>query len=132
MNDPGTFVLANLSLTAALTGQVQTPIGGLDGMFSANVLAEVIGFTGGTGVSVTVRVSRDGGSTWLDAARFDFSDAGKAYANLQRAAAKGVTAYAALDAQGVNDALFGPLWCAVVTTVGVFSDTLLRVTLDAA
>lgn len=132
MTDPGVKTLAALALTTALTSQVQTAVDGLDGMFSANILAEVIGFVGGTSVSVKVRVSRDDGTTWLDVARFDFTDAGKKYANLQRTAAKAVTAYAALAAEGVNDNLFGPMWDVIVTTIGTFSDTNLLVTLDAA
>lgn len=132
MSMPGINVLASLALTTALTAQAETAIDDLDGMVSANLLAEVVGFTGGTSVAVTVRTSRDDGVTWLDVARFDFTGAGKKYANLQRNAAKAVTAYATLAAEGVNDGLFGPSWDAVVSTVGTFSDTVLRVSLDAA
>jgi hypothetical protein len=129
---PGTYDLATLGLSTALANSAQTAISDLDGMLSANLMAEVTGFSGGTSISALVQVTRDKGTTWLDVARFDFTGSGKKYCNLQRIAGKGITAYAALGAEGVNDGLFGPEWRAVVTSVGTFANTNLHVTLDAA
>lgn len=132
MISPGVKTLATLSITSALAGQVQTVIDGLEGMMSANILAEAIGFTGGTSIDVVVRMSRDDGTTWLDVAHFAFSGPGKKYCNLQRFATKAITSYAALSGEGINDSLFGDRYDCVITTVGTFVDTNVKVTLDAA
>jgi len=127
---PGRYDLYVQAITAALTAQVQPSIDDLDGMLAATITAEVIGFTGGSSISAVVRTSLDGGTVWFDVARFDFSGAGKKYANLSGLTAKGITAYAALNAEGVNDGLLGPMWGTVITSVGTFTNTNLAVRLN--
>lgn len=128
MISPATYDLAVLAVTAAQTNAVQTAIDNLDGMSSANVLAEVLGATGGSTLSVKVQTTFDGGTTWLDIARFDFTTtAGKKYCTLNAAATKAVTAYAALASEGVNDGLLGDELRAIVTSTGTYTDTTLSV-----
>ena len=119
MLNPGTYDLATLAITTALTNSVQTAIVDLDGMSAANIVAELLGASGGTSISALVQTTFDGGTTWLDIARFDFTTvAGKKYCNLQTIAAKAVTAYAALAAEGINDGLLGKQLRAAVSSVG--------------
>ena len=42
-------------------------------MGAVTLLAELLGATGGTSISALVQTSLDGGSVWLDVARFDFT-----------------------------------------------------------
>jgi hypothetical protein len=128
MISPGTYDLAALAVTTAQTNAAQTAITSLDGMSSANVLAEVLGAAGGTTISVKVQTTLDGGTTWLDIARFDYTtSAGKKYCVLSAGASKAVTAYAALASEGVNDGLLGDQLRAVVTSTGTYTDTTLSV-----
>lgn len=128
MLTPGTYDLATLGITTALTNSAQTPLTDLDGMAAANIVAELLGATAGTSISALVQTTFDDGTTWLDVARFDFTTtAGKKYAVLQAVAAKGVTSYAALAAEGVNDGLLGDRLRAVITSVGTYTNTTLNV-----
>lgn len=125
---PGVYDLATLSITTALTNSAQTAIDGLDGMSGANLLFEMLGGTGGSAITAVVQTSFDDGTTWLDVARVDFATtAGKKYCNLQTAAAKAMTAYAALGSEGVNDGLLGDRVRAVITSTGTYSNTTLAV-----
>ena len=124
MDNPGVFVLAALAITTPLTAQAQSPIVDLDGISAANLLCEMVGGTGGTSVDVLVQTTFDGGNTWLDVAHFSFTNtAGKKFATLNALASKGVTAYAALAAEGVNDGLLGDQLRGVITSVGTYTNT---------
>ena len=128
MLNPGVYTLCSAAITAAITGQAQTAIVDLDGMAAANLLCELLGGSGGSTIQALVQTSFDGGTTWLDVARFDFATtAGKKFANLQSAAAKAITAYAALSSEGVNDGLLGDRLRAVLTTTGTYANTTLTV-----
>jgi hypothetical protein len=133
MVTPGVYDLAALAITTALTNSAQTAITGLDGMSAANIVAELLGGTGGTTIVGLVQTSVDGGTVWLDVARFDFNTAdspptaGKKYCVLQTNAAKAITQYAALAAEGMNDGLLGDRMRAVLTSTGTYTDTTLSI-----
>lgn len=128
MNSPGVYTLAALGITTALATQAQTPTTGLDGMSAVTLEAEVLGATGGTTISVLVQTSFDGGTVWLDVARFDFTtSAAKKWCVLQGLAAKAIASYAALASEGVNDGLLGDELRAVITSTGTYANTTLAV-----
>ena len=132
MVTPGVYDLAALAITTALTNSAQTAITGLYGMSVANIVAELLGGTGGTTIVGVVQTTFDG-TVWLDVARFDFNtadsppSAGKKYCVLQTNAAKAVSQYAALAAEGVNDGLLGDRLRAVLTSTGTYTDTTLSI-----
>ncbi len=132
MVTPGVYVLAATAITTALTNSAQTAITSLDGMSSANLVAELLGGTAGTTIVGLVQTSFDG-TVWLDVARFDFNTAdspptaGKKYCVLQTNAAKSVTEYAALAVEGMNDGLLGDRLRAVLTSTGTYTDTTLSI-----
>ena len=132
MVTPGVYDLAAIAITTALANSAQTPIINLSGMSAANIVAELLGGTGGTTIAGIVQTSFDG-TVWLDVARFDFNTAdsppaaGKKFCVLQTNAAKAVTGYAALAAEGVNDGLLGDRLRAVLTSTGTYTDTTLSI-----
>jgi hypothetical protein len=128
MDNSSCYTLAALNLTAALTGQVQTTIDGLDGLAGVTLGAELGYGSGGTTASATVQTSFDGGTVWYDIARFDFTTSSrKAVCNLSGLLSKAVATYAALASEGVNDGVLGNMLRAVVTTAGVYANTTLAV-----
>lgn len=128
MLTPGTYDLATLAITTALTNSAQTAIVDLEGMSAANLLFEMLGGTGGTSIAALVQTSFDDGNTWLDVARADFlTTAGKIRCVVENDAALGMTAYVALAAQGVNNGLLGDRLRAVITSVGTYTNTSLAV-----
>lgn len=128
MNNPGLYTLFAGEITTALSGEVSEAIVDLAGMNAATLTARLAYGSGGTSVSAKVQTTLDGGTTWLDVARFDFttSTATKA-ANLSCLTAKAVAAYAALSAEGVNDGLLGDRLRAVITSVGTYVSTTLDI-----
>lgn len=122
MNAPGSFTLFAAQITAALAAQAQTAIEDLDGMLSMSLVARFVYGSGGTSVAALVQTSLDGGTTWFDIARFDFttSSATKC-ANLSGLTYKAAAAYASLSAEGQNDGLLGPMVRAVITSVGTYA-----------
>lgn len=122
MDNPGTYVLFAGTITAAMTSEAQTEIADLEGMLSASIVARLAYGSGGTSVAATVETSLDGGTTWYQVARFDFTTSSTTkYANLSGLTAKAAAAYAALSAEGVNDGLLGPIFRANLTTVGTYA-----------
>lgn len=131
MEDAADYTLFAGAITAARSAEAQTAVD-IVGASSLTVLAEMIGGTGGTSISAWVQVSLDGGSTYLDAALFTWTNTGsKKWCVLQGNAAKAVAAYAALAAEGLNDGLLGTKWRAMLTTVGVYSNTTVSVRVNA-
>lgn len=128
MDNSGLYTLVSLSLTAALTAQAQSDIDNLDGVTAVTLEAEFGYGSGGTTASATVQTSFDGGTVWLDIARFDFTTSSrKAVCNLSGLLSKAVTTYAALSSEGVNDGVLGNMLRAVVTTTGVYANTTLAI-----
>ena len=70
---PGNYVLAATAITAALTAEAMSAIEDLDGMNAVTLVASLAYGSGGTTCVATVQTSFDGGTTWLDVARFDFA-----------------------------------------------------------
>jgi len=127
MLNPGTYTLAALGITTALTSSIQTEIEDLEGALSATLEARFAYGSGGTTCFVKVQTMIDG-TNWLDIARFDFTTASAVkVANISGLLSKAVTAYAALSAEGVLDGVLGPSLRAVVTSTGTYVDTSLSV-----
>jgi hypothetical protein len=124
MDNPGPYTLAALAVTAPLTAQVQTPITDLDGMLGLTLEASWSGGTGGTSVTADVQTSLDGGTTWRDIARFDFTTAADVkQCNLSGLLSKAIGDYAPLSANTVNDGILGDQLQVVITSVGTFTGT---------
>lgn len=131
MQNPGTYTLVALPLTAALASHELSAIEGLDGIQAATLEARFGYGSGGTSCAVVAQVTIDG-TNWLDVARFDFAQASAVkVTNLNGQLSKAVTAYLALAAEGVNDGVLGPSWRGVVTSVGVYANTTVSLRLVA-
>lgn len=128
MINPGVYALAVLGVAAPMAAVAQTPIKNLDGITAVTIEAAFGYGTGGATCSAVVQTSPDGGTTWRDIARFDFTTASAVkHCNLEGLLSKAVTAYAALASEGVYDGvLFDCLQC-IVTSTGTYANTTLSV-----
>jgi hypothetical protein len=78
--------------------------------------------SGGSTVSVIVATSFDGGTTWRHIARVDFTTASAVkQCNLEGLLSKGITAYADLASEGVNDGVLGDMLAVLLTTTGTYA-----------
>lgn len=128
MTNGGVYTLAALGITTALTSSAQTAIDDLDGATAVTLEAALAWGSGGTSIAAVVQTSFDGGTTWRDIARFDFTTASAVkVANLSGLLSKVVTAYAALASEGVFDGVLGDRLRAVITSVGTYVNTTLSV-----
>lgn len=128
MDSPGTYDLSVFSLTAALSAQAQTAITDLQGMSDVTLEFELAYGSGGASIGAVVQTSLDGGTTWRDIARADFTTASAVkHCNLNGELSKAMTAYAVLDSEGVNDGILGDRLRAVITSVGTYVNTTLAV-----
>ena len=124
MENPGVYTLVALGLTVAQTAAAQTPVTSLDGLTAVTLEAELLGGSGGSTASLVAQTSFDGGSTWLDIARFDFTtSAAKKWAVIEGLAARAVAAYSALAAEGVNNGILGDRLRGVVTSTVTYTNT---------
>jgi hypothetical protein len=119
MLNPGSYDLAVLQITAALSAQAQTAIEDLDGMERVSIEAEFLYGSGGTTCAAVVQ-TRFGGGNWRDIARFDFTTASATKHATLTKDTKAVTAYAALASEGVYDRVLGDELRAVITSTGVY------------
>lgn len=128
MDNAGVFTLAALQIGAALPQSLLTPIADLDGV-SAVTLDVNFAYGAGSGtVSVIVVTSFDGGSSLRHIARFDFTNAAAIKtANISGLTAKGITAYADLASEGVNDGMLGDMLAVLLTTTGTYTGSTLSV-----
>lgn len=127
MDDAGVFVLAALPISAAAAQKILTPTTGLEGMSSVSIEASLLYGSGGSTVIAIVATSFDG-TNWRHIARFDFATAAAVkLANIQANAAKGITAYLDLAAEGVNDGMLGNQLAVLVTSTGTYVNTTLSV-----
>jgi hypothetical protein len=132
MDNPGVYTLAALGITAALSAQAQTPITGLDGMSAVTLEAALAYGSGGTTCAAVVQTSFDGGTTWRDVARFEFTTASAVkIANLQANGAKAIASYSALSTETVLDGVLGDRLRVVVTSTGTYVNTTLSVRASA-
>lgn len=128
MDNAGTYALAVLDSSAFPASGVVSPITGLDGMASVSLEAVFKYGTGGTTLSAIVMTSFDNGQTWRHIARFDFTTAAATkLANIQANAAKGITAYADLNAEGVNDGMLGDQFAVKLLTSGTYANSSLSI-----
>jgi hypothetical protein len=128
MDNPGLKTLAALPIATALSASAQTAIDDLDGMTAVTLEASFQWGSGGTSCSAVVQTSFDGGTIWRDIARFDFTTATAVkHCNLEGLLSKAVTSYAVLASEGVYDGVLGDELRAVVTSVGIYANTVLSV-----
>ena len=125
---PDVYTLASLGLTTALAASAQTPITGLAGMSSVTLEVSFSYGSGGATCAAVVQTSFDGGTTWRDIARFDFTtESAVKYANLRTNDSRDVMPYEALNHDGINDCILGDRLRAVVTSTGTYATTTLAV-----
>lgn len=125
---PDIYTLAALDITSALTDAAQSPITSLDGV-TAVTLEAAFGYgSGGETCSAKVQTTFDGGATWRDVARFDFTTASAVkHVNLSGLLSKAVATYAALSSEGVYDGVLGDRLRAIVTSTGTYAGTTLAI-----
>lgn len=131
ITNPGIYTLAALSITTALTGSAQTAIS-LDGATAVSIECNFQYGSGGTTASGVIQTTFDGGTTWRDVARCDFTTSTRvAYANLSGLTYKAVATYSALSSEGQNDGLIGDHLRAVITSTGTYANTVLSIRVSA-
>ena len=128
MDNPDVYTLCALQLGTAQAQALLTPITGLAGMTAVTLDAD-FAYGSGTGTAVAiVATSFDAGVSWRHIARFEFGTASAVkQANLEGLLSKGITAYADLAAEGVNDGILGDRLALLLTTTGSYSTTTLSV-----
>lgn len=126
MDLPGDYVLAALTIGAAITGQEQTAITDLDGMSSVTLEAVLAGGAGGSTVTAVVRSRISSGGTWREIARFDFTTADSKSCTIMASAAS-IAALAALSTNAVLQGFLGTELDAVITSTGTYTNSTLSV-----
>jgi hypothetical protein len=121
MDNPDVYTLAALTIDAPMNG-ILTAIPSLEGMIAVSLEASFKYGSGGTTCAAIVLTSFDGGTTWRQIARFDFTTASATkVANLSGLLSKAVAAYADLASEGVNDGLLGDRLAARVISTGTYA-----------
>ena len=127
MDNAGVYDLAVLD-SSAFTNAILSAIDGLDGMSSVSIEANFKYGSGSGTLSAIVMTSFDGGQSWRHLARFDFTTANATkLANIQAEAAKAVTAYTDLGAEGVNDGFLGDRLAVKLIPSGSYGNTTLSI-----
>lgn len=127
MDSPGLKSLAALPITVAQSATALSAQNGLAGMTAVTLEASFQYGSGGTSCSVAVQTPFDD-TNWRDIARFDFTTVTAVkHCNLEGLLSKAVTTYAALASEGVYDGVLGDQLRAVITSVGVYANTVLSV-----
>lgn len=131
MENPGNYTPVALDITTALTASAQTAIDDLDGMERITLVAMFAYGSGGATCFVLVQITPDGGVTWLDLARFDFTTASARKWCVLTKDAKTIAAYAALAVEGINQSLVcGDKLRGVVTSTSTYVNTTLTLRAD--
>lgn len=126
LDNPGVFVLAAQQITAAAGPITLTPITNLDGMTAVTIEANFQYGSGGTTCTAIVVTTFDDGVTWRHVARFDFTTSDEVKScELSGLLSRGVSSYADLGSEGVNDGLLGNQLCAIITSTGTYTNTVL-------
>lgn len=128
MINAGTWTLAALQISAAMSLKLLTPTPGLQGMSACNLEANFQYGSGGATASAIVATTFDGGSTWRHVARWDFTTATAVkWCNLNALTSKGVAVYADLASEGVTDGLLGDQLAVYLLSTGAYVNTTLSV-----
>lgn len=128
MNNPGLYTLCALQVQADQPVSLLTPITALDGMTAVTLDFDFRYGSGGTSGYGIVATSFDGGVTWRHIARFDFGTATKAWGcNIEGLLSLGMTAWADLSVQSVQDGRLGDRLAVLYASVGNFSNSVLAV-----
>ncbi len=135
MLNPGSFNLCNRAITAALTGETQTAVDGLDGIAGATLRAQLAYGSGGTTVKAWVQVSLDGGENYQDVACFAFTTASAVkefnLSGLTPVTSAYTPTQAAMSDDTCKDGLLGSIWRVVITSTGTYANTNLIVSIEA-
>lgn len=136
----GIYNLGDAAITGAVTDSVITSgvssagvaqgfIDRLDGMSSVSLQATFVFGSSGTTCVAVVQTSLDGGQSWIDICRFDFSTANaKKIANISAAGALAPAAVAALGTESKLDGVLGDrLRCRITSTGTYGSNTTISV-----
>jgi hypothetical protein len=116
------YTLAAKQITAVVASEAQTAITGLDVASAVGFEAAWTGGAGGTSAHALIQTSYDGGTTWRDLQRFDFTtSAAVKHAKRSAITTANAAAYSALSAEGQNDIPIGDQLRCVVISVGVFT-----------
>ena len=130
MDNPGVFTLVATGITAAAGPFTWTPVIDLDGMTAVTLEANFQYGSGGATCSAIVATSFDGGTTWRQIARFDFTTAPNVkVANLSGLTPVGIAdnAYVDLPTEGIRDGLLGDRLCVITVSTGTYVNTTLSV-----
>lgn len=128
MDNPGVFTLAALQIAGAMPEALLTPITDLDGMTAVTLEADFKYGSGAGTVIAIVATSFDDGVTWRHVARFDFANASAVkHCNLEGLLSLGITSYADLAAEGVNDGRLGNQLALLLATTGSYTNSTLAV-----
>jgi hypothetical protein len=121
MDNPGVYTLSLMQIGAAKSSLL-TAIPNLSGMSAVTLEASFVYGAGGTTCSAIVVTSFDGGTTWFQIARFDFTTAnGTKVANLSGLLSKAVGACPDLASEGVNDGVLGDQLAALIVSTGNYT-----------
>jgi hypothetical protein len=114
-------LLGSRSFTTALTDVLSDPVTGLGPINACSLVTAFTATSGGTSCTAVVQTSFDGGVTWFDICRFDFTTSSEVKrANVDGDAQIGPTALATLSSESVIHGLFGDRLRLSVTTAGTF------------
>lgn len=128
MDNAGTYTLAALQISAAMSLKLLTPIVALKGMTACNLEANFQYGSGGSTCSAMAATTFDDGTTWRQIARFDFATATAVkVANLSGLLSKAVSPYVDLASEGVNDGILGDQLAVYLLSTGTYVNTNLSV-----
>lgn len=114
-------LLATQSFTSAITDEASSPIVGLTGMDAVGIIAEFTATSGGTTANATIQTSLDGGATWYDIARFQFTTSSAVKrACCDGRAATAPAALVTLSSETKIDGLLGDRLRLLTTTTGTY------------
>lgn len=122
------LLLGVWDLTKPVTEGKRTALGMDSGAIAITLEFNFIYGSGGSTCNAKVQCSFDGGETWRDVARADFTTASRvAHCNLEGMLSKAIGAYAPLNAEGVNDGIISNLLRVITTSATAYSNTTLSV-----
>lgn len=135
MLNPNSYKLfaGTIATNTDRTSGVQTAIINLQGMLALSIVMNFKYGSAGSTCSGIVQTSPDGGTTWLDIARADFTTATKiTQFNLEGLLSKAAAAYSDLASEGVNDGiLFDQVRAIVVSAGTLYVNTSLDIRVSA-